>query len=243
MPRRTLLNLIQSDLEHFGIARTLYDLAVRTINVVALGKVFKVLALDAARPEFLDLPAGYRSEFLSESQLRAFACDPRHELTYEFLDDALAKGDECYAVLHGVKLACYSWYSTQPTVASDGLSIHFDPAFVYGYKAFTLPDYRGQRLHAIEVSRAWQAYLARGYRGTIAYVESHNFASLRSCYRMGYRDVGRALVLGMAGRSWAWAGRGCRAFGCSFRPSAEAARSCDAQQPVAERREMAGAGA
>ncbi len=241
MPRRTLRNLIQSDIKHFGIARTLYDLAVRTFNVIALGKVFKVLVLDAARPEFLELPEGFRSEFLSESQLREFARDPRHELTDEFLADALAKGDECYAVLQGEKLACYSWYSTRLTVASDGLSIHFDPAYVYGYKAFTLPDYRGQRLHAIEVSRAWQAYLARGFRGTIAYVESHNFASLRSCYRMGYRDVGRALVLGLKGRSWAISGRGCRAFGCRFLPTSGSASSTSARQSTPER-ELAGAG-
>jgi len=222
------------------MVRTCYDLVVRTINVVALAKVFKVLVMDASRPEFLELPAGFRSKFLSEAQLRAFAGDPRNELADEFLDDALAKGDECYALLRNEKLACYSWYSTQPTVASDGLSIHFNPAFVYGYKAFTLPDFRGQRLHAIEVSRAMQAYLARGFRGTIAYVESHNFASLRSCYRMGYRDAGRALALGIAGRSWAWAGRGCRAFGCRFRPTA-AANSGGAPVRVAEHRELVGA--
>jgi hypothetical protein len=233
--------LIQSDLKRFGMARTCYDLGLRTINVVALAKVFKVLVMDVSRPEFLQLPAGFRSRFLTETQLRARACDPCNELTDEFLDDALAKGDECYAVLDGAKLACYSWYSSKPTVASDGLSIHFNPAFVYGYKAFTLPDYRGQRLHAIEVSRALEAYLARGFRGTIAYVESHNFASLRSCYRMGYRDVGRTLALGIGGRPWAWTGRGCRAFGCRFRPSA-VATSAGTQVRAVERRELVGAG-
>jgi hypothetical protein len=196
-----------------------YDLAVRSLNQVALCKIFKVLAMNAAQPEFLDLSPEFHSEFLDDSQLRKFGRDPRNDLSTEFLDAALAKGDECYGVLRGAELVSYSWYSTQPTIASDGLTIHFNSDFIYRYKGFTHPAYRGRRLHAREISRAVRDFQIRGFRGTVAYVESNNFASLRSCYRVGYRHVGNALVLGIQNRTWAWTGRACRDFGCSFRPT------------------------
>jgi hypothetical protein len=196
-----------------------YDLAVRSLNQVALCKIFKVLAMNAAQPEFLDLSPEFHSEFLDDSQLREFGRDPRNDLSTEFLDAALAKGDECYGVLRGAELVSYSWYSTQPTIASDGLTIHFNSDFIYRYKGFTHPAYRGRRLHAREISRAVRDFQIRGFRGTVAYVESNNFASLRSCYRVGYRHVGNALVLGIQNRTWAWTDRACRDFGCSFRPT------------------------
>ena len=218
MPRRSLRDLIQSDIEHFGAAGTLYDLALRCINRVALAKVFKVLAITAVQREFLELPAEFHSEFLSARQLRQYSRDPQCDLAADFVEEAVAGGDQCYAVLHGATLVTYSWYSTRPTIASDGLTINISPEYVYGYKGYTHPRYRGRHLHAIEVSRAIQEYLNRGFRGSVAYVESHNFASLKSCYRTGHRDVGRAFVVGLCRRCLVLADRGCREFGVSFRP-------------------------
>ncbi|MGD9649081.1 MAG: hypothetical protein AB7U73_25445, partial [Pirellulales bacterium] len=165
MPRRTLRALISSDLRHFGAAKTIYDLACRTVNQVVLAKVFKVMAMRSVRLELLELPPGFRSEFLSEQQLRDYSQDPQCDLSGDFVESALAHGDRCYAVLHGANLVTYSWYSTRPTIASDGLTIHFGPDYVYGFKAYTHPDYRGRHLHSIEVNRAVQEYLARGYLG------------------------------------------------------------------------------
>jgi hypothetical protein len=46
-------------------------------------------------------------------------------------------------------------------------------------KGFTLPRYRGQRLHAIGMTRALCHYLAKGRRGIVCYVESTNQFEIR----------------------------------------------------------------
>ena len=54
--------------------------------------------------------------------------------------------------------------------------------------------------------------LARGFRGLLSYVEWHNSDSLKSCYRMGYRDFGRIYVARILGRYFWRADAGCAPF-------------------------------
>ena len=50
-------------------------------------------------------------------------------------------------------------------------------------------------LHAVGMVQALEAYAGEGARGLVSYVESNNFPSLRSCYRLGYADIGKIFVL------------------------------------------------
>lgn len=222
MSRRSLRELLRSDLEHFGFKRTVYDLTVRTVNRLMLLKIFQGIWIDQVHADFLELEPGFRAEFLAAERLRAFAQDPETELSDEFLDAALAKGDRCYAILEGENnLAAYGWYSNQPTEASDGLEVVFSPDYMYMYKGYTHPKYRGRRLHAIGMNRALRDFREQGYLGLVSYVESNNFSSLKSCYRMGYNDIGRVLVTRFVGRPLTMTGRGCRQYGFEFRPLAK----------------------
>ena len=80
------------------------------------------------------------------------------------------------------------------------------------YKGFTAADHRGKRLHAIGMTRALQAYLQGGYRGIISYVEWDNFGSLKSCYRMGYRDFGHIAIGGWSKQYVLYHDAGCRKY-------------------------------
>ena len=53
--------------------------------------------------------------FLTEEMLRRFGRDPENNMSKSFLEEALAKGDECYGILDGTRLASYGWYSTKPS--------------------------------------------------------------------------------------------------------------------------------
>ena len=97
--------------------------------------------------------------------------------------------------MDGDFLASYGWYSTKPTAISDELNLHFDPQWVYMYKGYTHPSYRGQRLHAIGMAKALEAFSEEGYKGLISYVATNNYASLKSVYRMGYRNIGKVKVV------------------------------------------------
>jgi hypothetical protein len=176
-------------------------------------KILRGLHAAHADASFLQCPASYTAGFLATSELRKYARRPESEMSSRFLDEALARGDECYAIRDGDALAAYGWYSFGRTpVGLQDLVLAFSPGYVYMYKGFTDVRYRGQRLHAIGMTRALQHYLGRGYKGIVSYVEAANFESLRSCQRMGYRRFGSIYTLRFFGRHYAFSSPGCRRF-------------------------------
>ena len=48
--------------------------------------------------------------------------------------------------------------------------------------------------------------------GLVSVVESNNLESLRSCYRMGYKDFGNLRVLGLFDKLWTFQSRECKRF-------------------------------
>ncbi len=170
------------------------------------------LTLDSLDRTYLTLPGELSSGFLDSERLAELAKDEGYDLDQEFLRGAAKKGDRCYAIFDGDKVASYGWYSRAPTHIDASLLIHFDPAFVYMYKGLTLPEYRGKRLHALGMARALEVYAADGAAGVLSYVDSNNQASLKSCYRMGYTDVGSIIVVGSGYRRRIWTTGDCADF-------------------------------
>jgi GNAT superfamily N-acetyltransferase len=189
--------------------------------------IYKCLYIATPHPAFLTLDSKYQAGFLGTKDVWRYAADPQNDLDEESVRRALAAKDECFAIREGDRVAAYGWYSRAATShISDTLRLHFDPEWVYMYRGFTHPDYRGQRLHAIGMTMALERYLARGAKGFVSVVESDNKASLKSCYRMGYHDFGTiyevrlARVFGIRNPKNALLRRhlvfrtpGCRAFG------------------------------
>ena len=209
------LSPIRDNFKKFGIAAGLHDVTKKAVNKVVPVRVLCAMKLtfDRVDPEFLSLPAGYAGAFATPEQLRAWQGDARLDLDDAFLRDAATRGDLCYAITWGSDLVSYGWYSKRPTSIADDLVLHFDEAWVYMFKGLTLPEYRGNRLHAIGMARALEAYEREGSNGILSYVESNNFASLRSCYRMGYQDIGIIMVSRVRGRALTLETPGCRPYG------------------------------
>lgn len=206
-----------------GLPRTLHDVTLKVVNSVFPYKVLKGISISRVDPDFLKCPDGYTAMFLSQSMLRHFAGDPIYQMPASFLNEALSKGDECYAICDGETLAAYGWYSTKPTrMDLPDLLVHFGEQYVYMYKGFTHAPYRGQRLYPIGMSLALQNYQSRGYTGLVSYVESNNFDSLRSCARMGFDIFGSAHVGKVFGHYFRHCSRGCAKLG--FRVEREAAQ-------------------
>jgi hypothetical protein len=213
----------------FGPCSTFWAFAQRTIKHVIDLKVLRAMYITAVTPAFLAVPEGLTAEFLDRDALREISADAACEMPPDFLEEALGKGDECYAIRDGAQLAAYGWYSRTPTRATDDLRVRFDSAYVYMYKGLTLDAYRGRRLHAIGMTRALAAYRARGYKGLVTFVEADNLSSLKSTQRMGYMAFGRVFVLRVLGRYVILRTPGCAAFGFTLEPIRQSdASRCEA---------------
>src|SRR5579872_4129421 len=208
------LTEFKRNVKQFGAVKALEDIALRALNLGVFFKILKGVKIDIVQPEFLKCDEKYSGLFLTEGMLAKFAERPEYELSRNFLEQALAKGDECYGFLDGNVLAAYGWYSNKPTeIDPPDLVLHFNDKFIYMYKGFTHVNYRGKRLHAIGMTRALEAYLARGYKGIVSFVEWNNFGSLKSCYRMGYTDFGNIYAAKLFNHYLLHSGAGCEPYG------------------------------
>lgn len=173
-------------------------LGLSVASRVAALKVLQVVAITADRLDtsYLGLDAGYSGRFADRDWLLDQAARyPELGMSQQFVRDALARGDRCYAINAGEALVSYGWYSNRPTHIDNGLMLAFDPLYVYMYKGFTHPGHRGRRLHAVGMTRALAAVVEQGFCGLVSFVERTNCASLKSVHRMGYRDVVKYAVL------------------------------------------------
>jgi ribosomal protein S18 acetylase RimI-like enzyme len=207
---------IRKNAVDFGWPATLQAVAQGAVNQFALLRVLQCVQVSDVDPDYLAIDSRFQHGFLDIATLQRFSSDPRYDLTPQFLDDALAKGDRCYGIIDGDRLASFGWYSAMPTKISNDLWFCFDQRYVYMYKGFTDPSYRGQRLHARGMTLALGRFRDRGAKGLVSYVDATNFASLRSCYRMGYSDVGKIYCLRAADHYWIHADAGCRRVGVAL---------------------------
>jgi hypothetical protein len=195
------------------ISDIIYDLIYKSVNRLTLLMVLKCVAIDSVDPKYLHGGDGYICEFLDPERLLTLSENREYQMERDFLDEAIAKGDECFAIFDGHRLASYGWYSTKSTKVNENLELHFDERHVYMYKGFTHPNYRGQRLHAIGMTMALNHYLNRGYRGIVSWVEANNVKSLRSCYRMGYKDFGEIYIVKLFRNHYIHCSEGCEDYG------------------------------
>lgn len=194
----------------------LSDLTLRAISRVTFFKILKCVHIEVPDPSYLELENRYQYGFLEKSLLLEYCRQEENHLAEEFLHKAFAEGDQCFAIRDRDVLASYGWYSNRPTEISDNLRLHFDNGYMYMYNGFTRPEYRGRRLHAIGMTMALKEYLGRGFKGLVSYVEANNLSSLKSVYRMGYRDCGDIYVLWIFGRYLISCSAGCKNYGMSL---------------------------
>jgi len=215
------LEFWRSQAQSFGLWPTLKCLTRRAGDRVVPNAtlVCIYITLQDADRQFLKMPEGFTGRFLAADELHALAATGEYEVSREFLSGALGKGDECYALLQGGRVAAFGWYSRRATAVNEELTLHFDPAYVYMYFGYTHPDYRGKRLHAFGMTHALRSYTERGFQGLVSFVQSNNFASLRSCERMGYKEAGRIHSAKIGGKYWIRASKGCEAFGFRLVPN------------------------
>lgn len=159
-----------------------------------------VLRPESVTHELLRCDSRFSMELLPAKNLLPWSGDPAYDLPSSFIADAAKRGDQCLCIFEGSSLVSYGWYSSAPTSVAAGLDVSFDPSFMYMYKGFTLPSHRGMRLHALGMGSALERFAASGTKGLLAYVDGHNFNSLKSVRRLGYQEFGRLYVWRAFGR-------------------------------------------
>ena len=209
-----MFHAVRNNYSRFGLGKTLYDALYRGINRFAIFQNLTGMTATATSLTMIDLPEDgeLTVKFLSQDELLDYAKDPVNELTPEFLDTAFSKEDRCLAILDKDTLASYGCYSNKPTRIFNNIDLFFSSEWMYMYKGYTRTDYRGMRLHAIGMCHAAKHFTEEGCKGLISYVESNNFASMKSVTRMGYEIFGSIYILSAFKKFVSFSSPGCKPY-------------------------------
>ncbi|MEX1033713.1 MAG: hypothetical protein WDZ30_10160 [Cellvibrionaceae bacterium] len=224
------LTTAKSEIQRWGLLPFAYDCAMSrlkrwvTLCAVNVRPLYKNPDLPRLAPE-------REVRMVSTDELIVASADPIYDLDPDFIKKAQGRGELCMAVFEGGKILAYLWRTFASTGHEKGLWVHFDERYVYGFKAFTHPDYRQQRLQH-SLSYTFDTLLReRGYSHCIAFIETHNFPSLISDKKRGHRRVGYAGYLTLFGRVIPFRTPGARRHGFGFFPSVKPAVS-DSPRPA-----------
>lgn len=139
---------------------------------------------------------------------------PELGLSPQFIRLALEKGDVCNAILHDGMVVAYSWSAFTPTHVADGVYADFGKKCRYGYKFFTLPEYRGQHLpREFKSCRDQYCLNVRGCTHSIALVAFDNRSSIHAFQALGNCRVGFAGYLKRGRKFWSFITPGARKLG------------------------------
>lgn len=178
----------------FSGARTAIAWRLRTSVGLHLYGIFtRALSVPTAAPP-VEMQ-GYTHRMFEPADVDLFLAhidNPRLNLGEAFVRAAFSKGDACSAVFLNGGLISYNWFAFTPTHDAHGVFADFSPKHRYGYKAFTLPEFRGR--HVIRLFKEYSdGYcVQRGRVFTIAFIEIGNDSSIRYALATGYRRIGFA---------------------------------------------------
>lgn len=192
---------VRRSFARFGWSRSLRAKGLEMLGRAADFHVFEVLLVERPTVDVTLPSRRYTHGFLGEGAIRRFAEDPMVDTTPAFIDEALSRGDRCYAVLDGGVLASFRWFGRSLTPMEHGLSCHPGARRVYAYHGFTRPQYRGRHLHSIVAARALEVFRTEGVEALVGVVDAANLASLRSNARLGARELGAYYALAAGHRT------------------------------------------
>jgi hypothetical protein len=175
-----------------GVTTTMLHTAHRAANRVSV-RGWNVVAITPTEvnQELATHPLLATGRMLDAEAMRLYI-GPYIGLTAAFVREASSRGEGCMRFSDDDTLRAHEWYATRPvwpTETDDNRSLSVDPTHVHMQNGSTLPRHRGERLHALGMVAALQQFAK--LEGLVSYVDATNFASLKSCVRMGHATVGR----------------------------------------------------
>lgn len=125
-------------------------------------------------------------------ELLALIGNPDLDISEAFVRRAFAKGDACDTALMSGQLVSYTWMAFTPTYDAKGVFVSFGDEHRYAYKAYTLPEHRGQRALRLFKTDSDGYCLQRGKTKSISFITIDNQSSIRHATGVGNRRVGFA---------------------------------------------------
>ena len=204
---------LKIEIERYGLTEALLGRFLKAI------KRFVVVFRISSRP----LGDGFSEEcsierecrLLTEEEIRDLPSYMPDQITEQFVESALARGDTCVGAIIENKVVAFTWRSYTTAPHTDGLWVRFQPPYRYGYKAFVVPEYRGKRI--MQAGTGDDYCTSHGYNAAIAFIERDNLPSLhRTNRRDNNKIIGYIFMLKLFGKRFLFSTKGVKQVGFEF---------------------------
>ena len=147
-------------------------------------------------------PVAYQIRTLQRDEMLRLPCLTSAGMQSPYIEQALARNDECLAVMVAGEPACVCWYARSGSVVLYRLwNIDFPDGCIYVHAAYTAPAHRGKRLLEQNLHAALARYAGSGATALFGMVESSNYPSLKAFRRAGYAHNGTVHAAAIGGRT------------------------------------------
>lgn len=185
--------------DRFGVKGALFKAVDTVLHKALRTYVHRVVWLDLSTVASMK-PAddSFTFRFLTAEEVERFAADPSYFIDPSLIDGVRAGREVCFAALACERLAAFGCYTLGyvPPEQAAGAAMSFPSDVAYMSYGFTHPDFRGFRLHGLIMGLALQELAKRGITKFVSIVAWTNLASLKSCERLGYLNLGNMVTIG-----------------------------------------------
>ena len=147
---------------------------------------------DPPHGEVQALPAGIRIGPATREECLEATADPNLDMTREFVEQAFSSDSFCVAAFHEGRMVSYAWRAGCCAPHMDTVVVRVAADSSYGFKALTLPAYRGLGIYPA-IARAEVALCrARGLVRGVSFTDIDNLASIKADVKFGNEIIGLA---------------------------------------------------
>ena len=150
-------------------------------------------------------PAALDFRPVTRTELADYAGQGKHEFSAAFLQGLAARDDLCHGAFANGELVAYCFFAVMPTALDARLRFYFPERWIYVYKVFTQPSWRGRYLQQQLFGRAlphvgrWLHGL-REPLGFVTLVDADNTPAVRAFARLGFAPYDSFAVLRIVSR-------------------------------------------
>jgi len=211
------LENLRAEIKRWGWMRVLFKHLMCYLRKYAGLHIYRVNKRPLGRhPGTPDLPNGITLAIAPPEKLLAAASDPELHMEPSFVRAALARGDFAFGAFDGDHLIAYVWRTFTAAPHEEVLWVRVDRPCHYAYNAFTLPSYRGKRIHVALSLQCDKYFMERGYTAEVGFSEISNYPSIAAAEFLGRRRVGFAGYVKIAGRRVPFRTLGLKKLGFEF---------------------------
>jgi len=214
-----ILHRLNAFRERFGMTGAIYKVADVVLHKVFHTYVHTFMSLELKAVETMACSdPQFTFRFLTADEIEKFAQDSSYYIDSSLADGVRSGNEVCFAALAGERLAAFGCYTLGyvPPEQCAGAPLSFPADVAYMSYGLTHPDFRGARLHGLIMGLALQELAKRGVTKFVSIVAWTNWASLKSCWRLGYINLGNMTTIGTKHRAIGFYPKAAKELGVRF---------------------------